>query len=50
MIDYLHCYGNYRQNVDWNTCGQAAISTIADYHGRGPTHLPRTMYDRGRYY
>jgi hypothetical protein len=45
MIDYLHCYANYRPNVDWNTCGQAAIATITDYWGRNPYGLGRPDYD-----
>lgn len=52
MINYLHCYANYRPNVDWNTCGQAAIATITDYWGRNPFGLPRSQYDsnNGRWY
>jgi hypothetical protein len=45
MIGYLHCYRNSRPGVDWNTCGQAAISTIADYWGRNPYGLPRNTRD-----
>jgi hypothetical protein len=45
MIDYLHCYCNCRQGVDWNTCGQAAIATITDYWGLDPYGLPRTALD-----
>jgi hypothetical protein len=41
-IDLLHCYVNYRRDVDWNTCGQAAIATIADYWDKNPYDLPRT--------
>lgn len=37
----FHAYTNSRQNVDWNTCGQAAIATMLDYHGRDPFRLPR---------
>ena len=52
MIPYLHAYVNSRANVDWNTCGTAAIATISDYWGRNPYGLPRTVYDwrAGRYY
>ena len=52
MISYLHCYVNDRPNVDWNTCGQAAIATISDYWGRNPYGLPRVERDgwNGRYY
>ena len=49
MIDSLHCYRNSR-DVDWNTCGTAAIATIADYWGANPYGLARTTYDGGRYY
>ena len=51
-IDYLHCYVNDRPDVDWNTCGQAAIATIADYWGKNPYTLPRVERDwrNGRYY
>ena len=44
----LHLYAeisNYRPDVDWNTCGQAAIATITDYWGRNPYNLPRTKRD-----
>ena len=52
MIPYLHSYVNSRPNVDWNTCGTAAIATISDYWGRNPYGLSRTVYDwrTGRYY
>ena len=52
MIDYLHCYQNYRSGVDWNTCGSAAIATIADYWGQNPYGLTRSARDwaNGRYY
>jgi hypothetical protein len=45
MINYLHCYVNDRLEVDWNTCGQAAIATISDYWGRNPYGLVRREYD-----
>lgn len=45
MISYVHCYVNSRPNVDWNTCGQAAIATISDYWGKDPYGLPRSEYD-----
>lgn len=44
MIDYMYCYRNYRPDVDWNTCGQAAIASITDYYGRNPYNLRRTQY------
>lgn len=51
-ITYMHCYVNARRDVDWNTCGQAAIATISDYHGRNPANywpkgpsLPREKQD-----
>jgi hypothetical protein len=52
MISYLHCYSNSRPDVDWNTCGQAAIATITDYWSRNPYNLSRTAYDykTSRYY
>jgi hypothetical protein len=52
MINYLHCYRNYRPNVNWNTCGQAAIATITDYWGRNPYNLDRPVRDGidGLYY
>lgn len=37
----FHAYVNSRPNVDWNTCGQAAIASMLDYHGRDPFGLPR---------
>jgi hypothetical protein len=45
MIDYLHCYENNRIDVDWNTCGQAAIATITDYWYLNPYSLPRIEQD-----
>ncbi|SNY39068.1 hypothetical protein [Paractinoplanes atraurantiacus] len=41
QLTSLFAYRNYRAGVDWNTCGQAAIATIADFHGRDPYQLPR---------
>lgn len=51
-ITYLHAYRQLRDDVDWNTCGQAAIATITDYWGRNPFCLPRDTYDdrNGRWY
>jgi len=45
MINYLHCYVNDRPDVDWNTCGIAAIATIADYWGKNPYSLSRREFD-----
>jgi hypothetical protein len=45
MINYLHCYANDRPDVDWNTCGQAAIATITDYWGLNPYGLARPEVD-----
>ena len=42
MINNLDAYANYRPDVDWNTCGQAAIATILDYHKVDPFGLPRS--------
>jgi hypothetical protein len=52
MIDYVHCYRNYRPSVDWNTCGQAAVATMTDFWGLDPWGLARPRYDwqNGRYY
>jgi len=41
MLDYVHAYRNYRPDVDWNTCGQAAIATITDFWGINPWGLSR---------
>jgi hypothetical protein len=41
VIEALHAYSNYRNEVDWNTCGQAAIATILDFHHIDPFGLPR---------
>jgi hypothetical protein len=45
MLDYIHCYRNYRANVDWNTCGQAAIATMVDFWKFDPWGLPRDRHD-----
>ena len=45
MISYLHSYVNDRPDTDWNTCGTAAIATIADYWGRNPYSLSRKESD-----
>jgi hypothetical protein len=54
VISYLHCYVNNRPDVDWNTCGQAAIATITDYWGRNPYGLSRRWWEydsrTSRYY
>jgi hypothetical protein len=47
MLNNLHAYKNVR-SVDWNTCGQAAIATIVDFHGLDPWHLPRSI--QGQYW
>ncbi|CAA9553506.1 MAG: hypothetical protein AVDCRST_MAG73-3020 [uncultured Thermomicrobiales bacterium] len=44
-IGYLHCYVNSRPDLDWNTCGQAAVATIADYWGKNPYNLARAERD-----
>ena len=36
----LHAYENDREE-DWNTCGQAAIATMLDFHHVDPFNLPR---------
>jgi len=40
-ISNFHAYGNSRPDVDWNTCGQAAIASMLDHLGRDPFGLPR---------
>jgi hypothetical protein len=52
MLDYVHAYRNYRPDVDWNTCGQAAIATITDFWGINPWGLSRPWRDwrNGLYY
>jgi hypothetical protein len=52
MLDYVHCYRNYRHPIDWNTCGQAAIATITDFWGFNPWGLSRPWQDwrNGLYY
>jgi hypothetical protein len=42
-IANFHAYRNWRADVDWNTCGQAAIGSMLDFHGRDPFGLPRTV-------
>ncbi len=37
----FHAYVNSRPGLDWNTCGQAAIASMADFHNRDPYGLPR---------
>jgi hypothetical protein len=41
-IANFHAYRNWRGDADWNTCGQAAIASMLDFHGRDPFGLPRT--------
>ena len=40
-IGSLHAYANSRPGKDGNTCGQAAIATILDFHHIDPFGLPR---------
>jgi hypothetical protein len=49
MIYTFHAYSNHRANVDWNTCGQAAIASVADYWGRNPYGLPRRGWHTHNY-
>jgi hypothetical protein len=42
-LQNFHAYRNFRRGVDWNTCGQAAIASIADFHDRDPYPLPRPV-------
>jgi hypothetical protein len=41
QLTSFQAYVNSRPDVDWNTCGQAAIASITDYHGLNPYGLPR---------
>lgn len=41
-LSSFHAYANFRPQVDWNTCGQAAIASITDFHHKDPYSLPRT--------
>ena len=41
LLTSFHAYVNSRPDVDWNTCGQAAIASITDFHGLNPYNLPR---------
>jgi hypothetical protein len=41
QLTSFHSYCNCRGDVDWNTCGQAAIASITDYHGLNPYNLSR---------
>src|SRR5262245_18478096 len=36
LVAYVHAYANVRPKVDLNTCGQAAIATLLDFHGQDP--------------
>lgn len=42
MLTKFNAYRNSRPDVDWNTCGQAAIASILDYHHLDPWNLART--------
>lgn len=44
-IDYLHSYGGTRPLADFNTCGQAAVAAVLDFHGLNPYGLDRPVYD-----
>jgi hypothetical protein len=48
----LHSYHSSRPRVDWNRCGQAAVATLLDYHGRDPYGLKKPIFDEkdGRYH
>jgi hypothetical protein len=41
QLTSFHAYVNLRPDVDWNTCNQAAIVGITDYHALNPYNLPR---------
>ncbi len=41
QLTNFHAYVNSRPGVDWNTCGQAAIASMADFHNRDPYGLAR---------
>lgn len=40
-LNTLFAYRNTRPDKDWNTCGQAAMATILDFHKIDPFGLPR---------
>ena len=50
--DYLHSYGGSRPLADFNTCGQATVAAVLDFHGLAPYGLDRPVYDEkdGRYH
>jgi hypothetical protein len=52
VTDYLHSYGGSRPLADFNTCGQAAVAAVLDFHGLDPYGLDRPVYDEkdGRYH
>ena len=41
QLTSFHAYVNSRPNVDWNTCGQAAIASITECNALNPYNLPR---------
>ncbi|MFF1713144.1 hypothetical protein [Streptomyces sp. NPDC058268] len=43
QLTVLHAYRNSRAQ-DWNTCGQAAMATVLDFHGRDPFGLGRPSH------
>lgn len=44
-IGYLHSYYSSRPITDWNTCGQAAVATMLDFHGVDPFSIGKPVYD-----
>jgi hypothetical protein len=41
-LQSFYAYANSRNPQDWNTCGQAAIASITDFHYKNPYSLPRS--------
>lgn len=50
--EYLHSYAGTRRFADYNTCGQAAVAALLDYHALDPFGLRKTVHDArdGRYH
>jgi hypothetical protein len=42
-LQNMHCYANYRPDVDWNTCGQAAIASMLDFWHTHPFAIWKTL-------
>lgn len=44
-LNFVHCYSNTRPDVDWNTCGSAAIATMLDFWNTNPFGIWKNRYD-----